>query len=101
MPRSDSRMSRSSSTTRMLGILRLRGGGFPGQRKLHDELGARGLVLFHADGAMVIFDDAAHDGQTQPGPALLGGEIRKEEPFLHVTADAGTAISDRDLHRIL
>src|SRR5215472_9543895 len=99
MPRSDSRISRSSSTTRMLDILRLsRGGGFPSQRKFHDELGAGGFIFFHANGAVVIFDDAAHDGQPQTGAALLGGEIRKEEPLLHVPADAGSAVSDRDFH---
>src|SRR5260370_41746573 len=98
MPRSDSRISGSSSTTRMLDILRLRRGGhFGGQRKLYDELGPGRPVLFHADRAMMVFHDAPHNGQSQPFAALLGGKIRQKKFLFHFPTDAMPALSNRDL----
>ena len=56
-----------------------RGDGFRGQRQLHDEARADRLVFLHANGAAMVFDDAADDGQPQSGAALLGGEVRQEQ----------------------
>src|SRR6476619_8048517 len=82
-PRSDSRISRSSSTTRTLCTLRLPCCHFTRQRQLYQKLCARRLVLFHADGAVVIINDAPHDRQPQSGAALFGGKIWQKQFFLY------------------
>src|SRR2546423_5047988 len=100
MPRSDSRMVRSSSTTRMLGILaHLRYGGLfrlLGNRQLHHKPGAQRLVFFYANGAAMIFNNTAHDGESQAGAALLGREIRKEEILFYF---AGHSVARGGHHR--
>ena len=70
---------------RMLGML---GGGRlrRGQRQFHYKPCAHGRILLHADGAVMVFDNAAHDGQAQPGAAALGGEVRKEQLLLELLA---------------
>ena len=45
-------------------------------------------------------DDAAGDGESQAGPAVFGGEVRKEELFLGVRRDAGPAVGHDDLNHI-
>src|SRR6266576_3265033 len=100
-PRRESRMPDSSSTMRMLCML---GGGccgrFRSERKFHDEAGANRLILFDPDGALMVFDDAAHDGQAQTGAALLGGEIRQKEFFLQFLGHSVTGVGDSNLHGI-
>src|SRR5215831_7166729 len=102
MPRNDSRISRSSSTTRTLDILCLRRGDHLfGQRKFDNELGPGRMVLFYTDGSMMVFDDTAHDGQSQASTPLLGGEIRKEELFFYLAIDAGAGIRYCNLQSVL
>src|SRR5215831_5427579 len=102
MPRNDSRISRSSSTTRTLDILCLRGGRHLfSQRKFDNELGPGRLVLFYTNGTMMVFDDTAHDGQSQASTPLLGGEIRKEELFFYLPIDAGACICYGNLQSVL
>src|SRR5216684_4836251 len=90
-------MSRSSSTTRMLDMLRLRRYVRHRQRQLYDEPGAERLILFHVDGSPVVFNNAAHNRQSQTGAALLGGEIRKEQSFLDLLGHAVSGIGNNDL----
>jgi len=56
-----------------------RGLGDNGQ--LHHEAGPDWLIFFDANGAVVIFDDAAHDGEAQSGAAALGRKIRQKKFF--------------------
>src|SRR5260370_2001206 len=81
MPARESRMPASSSTTRILCMLSGRCGrrGLADYRKFYDETCSHRTILLYPDGAMMIFDDTAHNGQAQAGAALLGGEIRQEE----------------------
>src|SRR3984893_5503396 len=80
-PFSDCRMPDSSSTMRMLCMLTGEGRGneFRGDRQLHYEPGADRLILFNANRAAVVFDDAADDGQSQSRSPFLGGEVGQEE----------------------
>src|SRR6476660_728805 len=100
MPRRDSRISRSSSTTKMLCTLRLRCGHLCCQRQLYQKLSTRGLVLFDADGAMMIVDDAPHNGQAQSGTALLGGKIWQKQFLFYLTIDAVAGIGNHDLQAV-
>ena len=36
----------------------------------------------------MVFHDPTHNRKTQSGSALLGREIRQEEPFLHFSGNA-------------
>src|SRR5580704_17634056 len=101
MPANVSRMPASSSTTRMLCMLRNHRcrGGFGNDRQFDDEAGTDRIVFFHANGAMMIFHDAANDRQDQSRAALLGREIRKEEFPFQFAGDAMSGISDRNLNR--
>src|SRR6516164_9985095 len=101
MPRRVSRIARSSSTTKMLGIQDLRRGGcLCGKRKLQDKLSARRMVLLYADAAVMVFHDAAHDGESQPSATLLGRDIRQEEFFFYFVVNAVAAIGDCNLQRV-
>src|SRR5215831_8865583 len=100
MPRSESRISRSSSTTRTLDILLLGCGGLSRQWKLHHKFGAGGLVFFHTDGSLMVFNNTAHNGQAQTGAAFLGGEVGKEQTLLHLAVDAMAGVSHRDLNGV-
>src|SRR5579872_3702183 len=102
MPARESRIPVSSSTTRMLCML---DGGrgrrsFGDNRKFYDEPRTDGVVLLYADGAMVIFHDAADDGQAESGAALLGREIRQEKFFFEFAAYAMAGVGHGDLHRV-
>lgn len=74
--------------------------GFRHNWKLNDEPGADGMIFLYANGAMMIFDDAADDGQAEPGAALLGGEIRQEEFFFELAGDAVSGVGHGDLDRV-
>src|SRR5580693_976327 len=102
MPANVSRIPASSSTMRMLCMLRgrRRRRGFKNYGEFYDKSRADGIILFHADGAVVIFDDAADDGQAEPGPALLGRKIRQEEFFLELAGYAVARVGDGDLDRV-
>src|SRR6478672_841701 len=99
-PRSDSRISRSSSTTRMLCTRRLRCRHLACQRQLYQELCARRLVLFHADGTMMIVNDAANDSQSQPGAAFFGGKIWQKQFFFYLAIDAVPGIGNHNLQAV-
>src|SRR5580704_11171804 len=99
MPASVSRIPASSSTMRMLCMLRSRRcrRRFGDNGKFYDEARADRIILFHANGAMVIFDDAADDGQSKARAALLGGEIRQKEFFFDFTGNAVASVGNGDL----
>ncbi len=65
--------------------------------ELDDELRAGGLVLFGADGALVLLDDLGSDGEAEAGAALLGGEVGEEEPLAHLVGEAGAGVGDGEL----
>src|SRR5262245_14609896 len=48
-------------------------------RDLDHETHPVGLVVLHPDLPLVLLNDAVDDGQTQPAPPLLGGEVGDEE----------------------
>jgi hypothetical protein len=53
-------------------------GGFGCKRQFHDEARAYRTIFFDADRAVMIFNDAADDRETESGAAFLGREIRQE-----------------------
>src|ERR1017187_9273268 len=95
-------MSAWSSTTRILCMLARSGRAdrFRSQRQFHDEAGARGLVFLHADGAVMIFNDVDHNGQTPPGAAFLGGKVRQEKPFFQLGGNSRAGVGDVDFNRV-
>src|SRR5579864_5187614 len=102
MPASESRMPASSSTMRMLYMF-----GYDGRwrrfwhkRKLYDKTRADRMIFFHANRAMVIFHDPAHDREAEPGTAPFRGEVRQKQLLLQFSRDAVTGIGDRDLNRV-
>src|SRR5262249_61923990 len=42
----------------------------------------------------VIIDDLLHDGEPEPGAALLAGREQLEQPALHLGGDAGPVVGD-------
>src|SRR6202790_3053941 len=100
MPARESRIPASSSTMRMLCML----GGrrcrsrFENNGKFDDESRTHRLVFFHADRAMVVRYDAAHDGQAQARAALLGGEIGQEKFLFEFAAHAVARVGHGDLN---
>ncbi len=48
----------------------------------------------------MLFNHAAHDGQTESGPALSGGEIGQKEFFFQFAGHAMAGICDGDLDRV-
>src|SRR5580704_156779 len=101
-PLSDWRIVGSSSTIRMLCML-VDGGfgdGVDDDRQFDHKPGADGLILFHANGPVVIFNNTIHDGKPKSGAALLGGEIRQEEPFFQLPRNAVASVGDGNLHYI-
>src|SRR5271165_3255970 len=99
MPARESRIPASSSTIRMLCML---GGrrcrrGLGDDGKFHDKTRADGMVLFYTDGAMVIFDNPADDGQAEARAPLLGGKIRQEEFFFELASHTVAGVGNRDL----
>src|SRR5271157_535468 len=102
MPASESRIPASSSTMRMLCMLRRgpSGRGFGDDRQFNDEAGADGTVLLHADGAVMVFDDAVHDGQAQPRATFLGREVRQEEFLLEFAGNSVSGIGYGDFNGI-
>src|SRR5258708_32146018 len=100
MPASESRMPASSSTMRMLCMLDgdRCGRRFGHNRKLDDEARADGMIFFHADRAVRIFHNAAHDGQAEAGAALLGREIWQVNFFSFALTDTLCRGLDSDCH---
>src|SRR5947208_2665331 len=95
-------MAASSSTMRTLCMRGLPLGGMAlllrGERNFDDEPRAHGEIFFHADGTVVVFDDAAHDSEAEPGAALLCGEIRQEEFFFQFGSDTVSGVSNHHLY---
>src|SRR5258708_6268497 len=102
MPASESRMPASSSTMKMLCMLDgdRCGRRFGHNRKLDDEARADGMIFFHADRAVMIFHNAAHDGQAESGATLLGGKIRQEKFLFEFASYAVSRVGDSDLDRV-
>src|SRR5215469_15789655 len=102
MPASESRMPASSSTMRMLCMLGDHGRWrrFRHHGKFYDEACADRMILFHANRAMMILHDAAHDRKAQARAPLLRGEIWQEQLLLHIAGDAMTGIRDTDFHGV-
>src|SRR6185437_3774025 len=100
MPRKDSRISRSSSTTSTLCILCFGLSHLSGQWKLDNKLRAGRFIFLYAYGTVMIFNDPSHNGETKSGAALFGGEIRQKKLFFHFAIDAMTGIRDENLQRL-
>src|SRR5258708_1517261 len=98
MPRRDSRMSRSSSTTRMLDMLRLRRDGRSRERKFYYKPGSQRLVFLHANRPAMVFNDPPHNGQSQPGAAFFGGEVRKKKSLFDFVSHAMSSVSHDDFY---
>src|SRR5580692_937490 len=101
-PLSDSRIVGSSSTMRILCMLV--DGGL-GDSVCYDwqfdhEPGAGGLILFHANGPVVIFNNTVYDGQPKTGAALLGGEVWEKQPFFQLPRNTVSGVGDGNLHDI-
>ncbi len=58
------------------------------------------MIFFYPNGAMMIFHDAADDGQAESGAALLSGEIGQEEFFFELAGHAVSGVGDGDLDGI-
>src|SRR5579864_2475042 len=101
-PARDSRIPASSSTMRTLGMLSGcgYGAGLRNDRQLDNEARTNRLVLFDANGSVMVFDDTAHNGQSQAGAAFLGGKVGKKQLLLQFSGYAMSAIGDRDLNGV-
>src|SRR5690348_9733566 len=100
-PVRESRIPGSSSTMRMLdmrcGHVRHALGG---DGQLNHKACAHWLVLFHANGTVMIFHNPAYDCQAQPGAAFLGREIGHEQALLGLLGDALPGIGNADFDSI-
>src|SRR5580692_2810513 len=101
-PLSDWRIVGSSSTMRMLCMMVDEGFGDSVRYdwQFDHEAGADGLILFHANGPVVIFNNTVYDGQPKTGAALLGGEVWEKQPFLQLPCNAVARVGDGNLHHI-
>src|SRR5580698_10768357 len=101
-PFSDCRIVGSSSTIRMLCMLIDGGRGdcIRNHRQFNHKARADGLIFFHANGAVVVFDDTVHDGKSEAGAAFLGGEVRQKQPLLQFPRNAVASIGDGDFHHV-
>src|SRR5712691_10392757 len=126
MPATSSRISLSSSTMRMSGPMVLplardltqlvhglgdlgymrRGEAQPCPRAAAGEHARRQIV--EIDAAAVVLEDAADDGEPEPGPLLAGGDVGLEQPIAillgqadavveHVDEDVAALAPDRNL----
>src|ERR1700722_18442841 len=88
----------SSSTIRILCMLRRHRHQrrLWNYRQLYDKARSHGLIFLHADRSVMLFDDAAHDCETEAGSALSRGEIRQEKFFLQLAGYAMAGICDGD-----
>src|ERR1700758_4137288 len=102
MPASESRMPASSSTMRMLYMFGDDGRGrrFRHNREFYDKAGADRMIFFHANRAMMILHNPAHDREAKPGTAPFRGEVRQEQLLLQFSRDAMTGIGNRDFNRV-
>src|SRR5436309_334959 len=96
-------MAASSSTMSTLSMRGLARGGLRfllrSQWNFNDKACANREILFHTDGAVMVFDDAAHDGESESGAALFGGEVWQEKFLLEFGGHAVTGIGDDQLDR--
>src|SRR5580765_7714705 len=102
MPAKESRIPASSSTTRMLCMLgshRCRR-GVGNNWKFNDEPRAHRSVLFHANGAMMIFDNSADNREPESSAAFLGREIRQEKSFLKFAGHAVARVGDGNFNGV-
>src|SRR5690349_23342875 len=93
-------MPSSSSTTRMLCMQDRGGSGLGRDRKFDDETRAHRLIFFYPDRAVMVFDDAAHNGEAESSAAPLGREIGEKRLFFQVLRNTLTAIGDGNLHHL-
>src|SRR5579863_6269665 len=101
-PLSDWRIVGSSSTMRMLCML-VDGSGDDRvryNRQLHHEASPDRSIFFYANGAVVIFNNAIHDGKAQASASFLGGEVRQEQAFLQFPGNPVAGISHHNLHYV-
>src|SRR5438105_2357599 len=77
------------------------GFGFGCQWQLHDEPRSYGLVFFHPNRTMMVFDYPTHNRQPQAGAAALGRKIRQEELFFQLWGDSGTSVRHDNFDGIL
>ena len=63
-------------------------------RKLDRKLGTPGFIGSHPDVAPVIFDDLAHDGESQARSILFGGKIRLENSASYFWRHTAAVIRD-------
>src|SRR5580704_5200032 len=99
MPLRDSRIPASSSTTRMLCMLGSGGGrcGFRHDRQFDDEAGADRMIFFDADRAVMIFHNAAYDGEAEASAAFFGGEIGQKKFLFQFAGHAVAGVGDGNL----
>src|SRR5579863_6426772 len=101
-PLSDWRIVGSSSTMRMLCML-VNGGcddRVQYNRQFHHEPGPDRLILLHANGAVVIFNNAIHDGKAKPCSTLFRREVRQEQALLQLPRNSVAGVGNCDLHHI-
>src|SRR5260370_22516305 len=98
-PTNESRIPASSSTMRILGMLNICSGdhNLGNHRQLYNEPGADWLVFLHANGAMVLLDDATDNRQAQSRAPLLGGKIRPEKALFFFRGHPLSPVVDPDL----
>jgi len=68
--------------------------------EFEDEAGADGGVVFDAEAAAVLGDDAGGDGEAEAGTAVLGGEVREEEFVFVLRGDAVAGVGDDDFDEV-
>jgi len=71
------------------------GGG--GGAEFDEEARARGKVLLHSDGALVLLQYLGGDREAEAGAAAFGGEVGQEETLAHLVGDAGAGVGDGEL----
>src|SRR5579863_892296 len=101
-PLSDWRIVGSSSTMRMLCML-VDGGLSDSVRydwQFDHKAGTDWPILFHANGAVVIFNNTIHDRKPKTGSALFGGEVWEKQPFFQLPGNAVASVGDSNLHDI-
>src|SRR5690349_2298640 len=93
-------MPSSSSTTRMLCMQDRGGSGLGRDREFDYETRTHRLIFFYPDRAVMVFNDAAHNGKAESSAAPLGREIGEKQLFLQILSNTVTAVGDRDLHHL-
>src|SRR5262249_9552805 len=96
-------MADSSSTMRMLCMLADSGHvhGFGCERKFDYKSGTDRLIFLHANGTVVVFDDAAYNGQSESCPTFLRGKIWQEQPLLQFLCYSVAGVCHRDFDGVM